>query len=258
MIFFLLVFALSLPFWLLGSLVSAQLLPALPVSALGFICPVGAAAIMLRREQGGSAVLDLLKRSFDADRVTRKIWYVPAVLLMPVIMALSFLVMRLAKTAVPFPRLSLVHAAGLFVLFFIAALGEELGWSGYALEPLQKKSGPLLVGIVIGLVWAVLHYVPLAQAHRALSFIAWWTLGTVAARVIIVWLYNGAGKSVFVTALFHAMINVSWQLFPVNGSFYDPRITGPITAVAAAVIAGIWSVNRHVRRARGIQGKVLS
>jgi hypothetical protein len=38
--FFLLVFALSLPFWLAGTLTSLQLLPALPISALMFLCPV--------------------------------------------------------------------------------------------------------------------------------------------------------------------------------------------------------------------------
>jgi hypothetical protein len=39
-------------------------------------------------------------------------------------------------------------------------------------------------------VWAVWHVIPLLSALRSLAFIAWWSLGTVALRVVIVWLYN--------------------------------------------------------------------
>jgi hypothetical protein len=68
------------------------------------------------------------------------------------------------------------------------------------------------------------------------SPIAWWSFWTVALRVILVWLYNNTGRSVFATALFHTTINVTWQLFPIQGSFFDPRVTGPITAFVAAAI----------------------
>jgi hypothetical protein len=43
LVFFLLVLALSLPFWLLGAVTEARLLPGLPVSALMFVCPATAA-----------------------------------------------------------------------------------------------------------------------------------------------------------------------------------------------------------------------
>ncbi len=57
------------------------------------------------------------------------------------------------------------------------------------------------------------------QAHRSVVWIAWWCLGTVALRVVMVWLYNSTGKSVFAAALFHAVSNVCWQLYPIQGSF---------------------------------------
>lgn len=44
--FFVLVFALSVPFWLLGAVTGGQLSPDLPVSALIFVCPVIAASIL--------------------------------------------------------------------------------------------------------------------------------------------------------------------------------------------------------------------
>jgi membrane protease YdiL (CAAX protease family) len=63
---------------------------------------------------------------------------------------------------------------------------------------------------------------------------------TVAQRILIVWIYNNAGKSVFAAILFHAMSNLGWQMFPNHGSHYDPRITGLILAFAAAVVTALW------------------
>ena len=48
--FFLLVFAISILFWLVGSLTPLQILPGLPVSALMIIVPVAAASILIYRE----------------------------------------------------------------------------------------------------------------------------------------------------------------------------------------------------------------
>ena len=70
---------------------------------------------------------------------------------------------------------------------------------------------------------------------------------TVATRVLITWLYNNTGGSVFVAVLFHAMINVTWQLFPINGSYYDPRVTGLISAVVAIVVVIVWGPRMLVR-----------
>lgn len=238
--FFLLVFALALPFELAGALTSFQLLPSLPVSALAVLCPVTAAAIFVYRENKFAGVKELLKRSFDFKRVKTKIWYVPIILLMPCIMVLSYVALRLMGVSIPTPQFSVVTALVLFIVFFISALAEELGWSGYAIDPLQERFGAFWGALLLGVVWAVWHYVPLLEAHRSLVFIAWWSLGTVTARIIIVWLYNNTGRSVFVTALFHTMMNLTWQLFPINGSYFDPHVTGLITTVVAVVVVIMW------------------
>lgn len=244
--FFLLVFALSLPFWLAGALTASQLLPALPVSALAFVCPVTAAAILAYRESKFKGMKELLKRAGDFTRVKRSIWYVPTLLLMPCIMVFSYGVMRLMGVPLPVPSFSPGTTLALFVGFFVGALGEELGWSGYAIDPLQDRFGAFWSALLLGMVWALWHYVPLLEAHRSLGFIAWWSLGTVAARVIMVWLYNNTGKSVCVAALFHTMINLTWQVFPINGSYYDPRVTGLITAMVAMVVVIVWSGKRQL------------
>lgn len=43
-----------------------------------------------------------------------------------------------------------------------------------------------------------------------------------------------------VAVLFHTMINVSWALFPVSGSFYDPLVTFVILGIPSVAIAILW------------------
>lgn len=245
--YFVLTFALSIPFWVAGALINLQLLPAIPISALGFLCMVGAASILVYRENGVVGVAVLLKRSFDFKRVRAKIWYVPTLLLMPCIMVLSYVAMHLVGVPLPAPQFSFARTLTLFVVLFIAALGEELGWSGYALDPLQERFGTLQSSLLIGVIWAVWHFIPLLQVQRSLVFIAWWSLNTVAYRIIITWLYNNTGRSVFVATLFHTLSNLTWQLFPINGSYYDPRVTGLISAAIAGVVVIIWRPRTLVR-----------
>ena len=105
---------------------------------------------------------------------------------------------------------------------------------------MQDRWNALQSSILLGLVWSAWHIVPYLQAHRSLAWVAWQCLFTVAARVLLVWIYNNTGKSVFATTLFHTMANVSWLLFPIYGSYYDPRVAGLITTVSAAVVTVVW------------------
>jgi uncharacterized protein len=48
----------------------------------------------------------------------------------------------------------------------------------------------------------------LVQHGRSAGWIAWWALSRVAFRVVITWIYNHTGKSVFAAAMAHAMMNL--------------------------------------------------
>ena len=248
--FFLLVFALSVPLWL-ASWADREILPGLPMSAVAVICPLAAALLLVVRRNGAAGAATLLKRSFDCRRIATRGWYVPIVLLMPAIAALAYIAMRALDLPLPAPRLQLSLLPALFLLFFLAGLAAELGWSGYALDPLQNRWGALRASLLLGAVWAAWHFVPLLQADRAPLWIAWWSLATIGTRILHTWLFNNTGKSVFGAALFHAMSNVSWQMFPNQGSHYDPRVTGIIVASIAALV--VVTGDRQLRhgRARG-------
>ena len=118
LIFFLLVFALSIPLWLMGALTPLELLPGLPVSTLNVFCPLIAASILVYREDKTTGVTELLKRSFDYRRIRAKVWYVPTVLLMPGIMVLSYGLMRLVRLPLPAPQFPVLAALTMFLASF--------------------------------------------------------------------------------------------------------------------------------------------
>ncbi|MGO9946416.1 MAG: type II CAAX prenyl endopeptidase Rce1 family protein [Steroidobacteraceae bacterium] len=233
--FFSLTFALALPFWAFGAMNGHQLMPGLPMAALMFVCPGLAAVILIGRAEGSGGIKALFARALDYKCIAPRVWYAPLLLLNPTVFVLSYAGMRLLGTPVPAPELEILPALALCAVFFVAALGEELGWSGYAIDALQQRWGELRAGLLLGAACTVFHWVALAEAHRSFRWIAWWSLWTVAQRVIMIWLYNSTRKSVIAMVLIHASSNVCWQLFPIRGSFFDPRITSVITAFLAIV-----------------------
>ena len=226
--FFALTFLLAVPFWILGWQWGALLLPGLPVAALMAICPGMAAVILVRRE--GNAGGFLLRSVSVFGGIG---WPIFAILLALGIGAATFAVLHIVQ-GVSFAIAPPAKLAVLIVMFLIGAWCEELGWSGYATDPLTAKHGAFAAAFIIGAVWAVWHYVPLLQAGHDAMWIAWWTLGTLATRFILVRLYTGGGGSVPAAVLFHATNNLC--VFGMNGA-YDVRVTALLLCIAAALFA---------------------
>jgi|SRR5208283_260348 len=128
-----------------------------------FVCPVTAALILVYGENKTASVIALLARSFDYKRIGAKVWYPPILLMMPGVMALSYELMHLMGVPLPTPQIPLLATIAMLIAFFIAALGEELGWSGYVTNPMQNRWGALQAGVFLGLVWATWHIVTLVQ-----------------------------------------------------------------------------------------------
>lgn len=234
--FMVLVIILSIPFWVLGGWMRIQILPGLPIDAIMIVCPVSVACILTYRDNGKQGVIKLLKRGTDVKNVHPKGWYFPAILFMPLISVAVFFWLRLSGTIVPAPEIKPVQIFIYIIMFFVGALCEELGWTAYLTDPLQSRIGALNTGIIMGLFWILYHLIALIHVQRSIEWIAWWSIGTVVLRVIMVWLYNNSGKSVFIATLFHMTINLTWQLFPVNGSYYNPTKTSIILVIITACI----------------------
>ena len=233
--FFALVFLLSLPFWVYGALVDGQLLPGLPVSSVMVVCPTIAAGVLTHRAGGRNALKSLFASAIDFGCMQPWAWLV-ALGTMPLVMTLSAVALLASGQALPAPEISLLQLLGLLALFLVAATLEELGWTAYATGKLVRQRGLVVTALIVGTVAVVWHLIPLLQVDRPWDWIVWWAAGTMARRMIIVWLYVRGGQSVFSASLFHAMNNVSWMAFPVMGSHYDPVTTALILCLLAAPI----------------------
>jgi membrane protease YdiL (CAAX protease family) len=241
--YFLLVFILSIPIWLISAMLGNKLpIPInLPISAFVFICPVLAASILSYQRDGIIGVKELLKKTFDAKKIKNKIWYAPILLLVPLIYFLSYVAMRWTGLPLPDPvQIPFLLTPVFFVVYFIAAACEELGWTGYAIDPLQNRWGALLAAVILGIVWQVWHIIGDLQAGNIVNWIVWHSIYSVALRVLIVWIYNNTGKSVFAAILVHTTDNVSWSLFPNYGTGLDPFVISIIAWLTAAIIIFGW------------------
>ncbi|MBI5839432.1 MAG: CPBP family intramembrane metalloprotease [Chloroflexi bacterium] len=241
--FFFLVFILSIPLLLISSILGNKLpIPInLPISAFMFIIPLAVALILSYRQRGSNGIKELLKKIFDFKKIKNGIWYAPILLLTPLIYFLSYVIMRLMGLSLPEPKIPFLIAPVLFLVFFIGATCEELGWTGYAIDPMQNQLGASNASIILGIVWQIWHIVPDIQAQNTANWIVWHSLYSVALRIFIVWIYNNTGKSVFAAIVVHAMDNISWSLFPNYGSGYDPFFTCIVAWIIVVVVIFLWN-----------------
>src|ERR1041385_5144017 len=99
--FFVWVFVLCIPFWGLGATNSIQLLPGLPLSALGAFVPGLVAIILTYRSNRLAGVLELLKRSFDFKRLPNWYWLPVILLINPAIAICAYGVLGLSGKPLP-------------------------------------------------------------------------------------------------------------------------------------------------------------
>ena len=241
--FFGLVFLLSVPLWILGAVAPdfTKIFPIkLPISALMTFCPLIAAVMLVYKKRKRQGVSELLGLAVDFKKIKDKWWYLAIVCLMPVMTLLSYWYTKSTGALIPEPRTPVLSIVIFFGIYFIGAIGEEIGWSGYSIDPLQNRFGALNASIILGFIWAVWHIIPWSQTHQTPVWIVWQSVSTVLLRVIMVWLFNNTGKSVFGIVLFHAMINISPYLIPGNWGNYDPFVTCILLILTVVVIVFGW------------------
>jgi uncharacterized protein len=239
--FFLLVLLLSVPFYLLGAVGGRlPIVTAQPTSALMAFVPMIAALILVCRTTGLDGTTNLLKRALDFERVRSMRWVLVAACLLPIVAVLQYGALQLTRTAMPAPQFSIAATPLYFLMYFAGAIGEEIGWQGYAFPELRTRYSALSAAVLLGAFWALWHVIPFVQNGRTADWILWHGLGIVAFRIIIVWLFVNTGQSVFIAVLFHTMINLPWSLIENYGAFYDPFITLVLLMLVVGSIVALW------------------
>lgn len=242
--FIFVLFVLSIPFWIMGAYAKEFVNHnpmKLPISALMTFCPLITAVFLTYQNKG--KVSELLKLSFDYKKISSKKWLIPILLTMPTIAFISYFYLHINHTIDYSTSFSVFEIVIFFILYFIGATGEEIGWSGYATEPLQNKFGALKASIILGSVWAIWHIVPYIQMSKTTNWILLQSLSTVLLRVIMLWIFNNTGKSVFAIILFHTMINLSPYLIPNNGVNFEPIVLAIALLFLTILISYLWGTN---------------
>lgn len=235
--YFMLVILLSIPFYVLGAFIDlTKYIPIqVPISALMVLCPMLAAIILTTKPWKKEDLRILLNRILDVNKIRNKWWLLVATIFIPVLMFLSYLVMIHFHIDLPKPEIKISSVVIFACIFFIGSIGEEVGWTGFVTDPLQQRFGAWNAALIIGIFWAVWYMIPYMQAHRTANWIVWQCIGTVALRIIMVRLYDKTNKSLFAMIVCYTTIIISVNIFPKNGSHYDPYYFG-IALISVALI----------------------
>jgi membrane protease YdiL (CAAX protease family) len=144
-----------------------------------------------------------------------------------------------------------------FMIFPGSALGEEIGWRGYALPRLQFGRTALTASLVVGSLHGLWH-LPLwlrGDADYQLSVYPAFLIQALALSVIYTWLYNSSKGSLLLVVLFHMATNapLTLVLLPLgieNWALPFWLMAG-FTVVAALVVVAVFgptNLSRHPRQ----------
>jgi uncharacterized protein len=108
--------------------------------------------------------------------------------------------------------MTLVGAATFFAFSVVpgSALGEEIGWRGYALPRLQTGRSALSASLILAPIWGLWH-LPLwltGAPARTPTLYAAFLVSAFALSIITTWVYNSTGGSLLMVVMLHASANV--------------------------------------------------
>jgi membrane protease YdiL (CAAX protease family) len=104
-----------------------------------------------------------------------------------------------------------LYLPALFTSYLVNPIGEETGWTGFALPRLQKRFKPWLAAVILGIIWAIWHlpafFVPSEMgAFNPVNFI-FFVLSCIFIRIVWTWVTNNAQGSGIAGVLLHASSN---------------------------------------------------
>ncbi len=232
---------------------SPQLLGYLGIA--GLLGPVLSGFVMSAATEGRAGVVDLLRRM-----VLWRVgvgWYLFAILGIPAVMVLATIVLRpgaLASFDFSAQPFNLSYLIALISIVLIGGpLLEEPGWTGFAQPRLQRLHGPLIGGLILGVLWALWHLpsflIPsqnlrdIPPRGTILDFVVF-ALALVGLRLVIIWVVNNTRGSVLIAVLTHASWNTFYSaaligLFPVRsvlGSYLNLTIAAGAMALVIILL----------------------
>lgn len=148
-------------------------------------------------------------------------------------------------TYFPPDKLYMVPVA--IVLAFPNALGEELGWRGFALPALQSKQNELVSSGILDFFWAVWH-VPMWIANDMTGFDLLRSATTITSfAALLTWVYNNTGGGLLLAWLFHASTTITQYLLQTPLTLTDDILRWAVAALLV-IVAGATNLSRTQER----------
>jgi membrane protease YdiL (CAAX protease family) len=130
---------------------------------------------------------------------------------------------------------------------FPNALGEELGWRGFALPRLQARYSVLVSSIILGLFWAVWH-IPMWMANDKMGIDLLRSAATITTYAIIFsWVYNNTGGSILLAWLFHVSTTITQYILPIPLTLTDDIVRWGVAILVAGTARFIHLIGKRGR-----------
>jgi membrane protease YdiL (CAAX protease family) len=179
-------------------------------------------------------------------------WPLLALVFYPALLLLSIPISKLLGTQ-PFVKfqfsqtgwslISLIVIQFLYQFFFYNAIGEEVGWRGFALPRLQARTSPLGAALIIAVFWIPWHFfLWQSQGQPVFTWNFWINTNSyliVLGSIITCWFYNHSKGSILVAGIIHAAENNTARLLIIT-DWSGYLILKVIVALVLILIDRMW------------------
>lgn len=112
-------------------------------------------------------------------------------------------------------RFFTVILPSLALAFVLSNYAEEVGWTGFLFDRVQKQHQPLKAAAIVSVPFALAHIpgfvVETGSLLDGLVVLGFLFIPQLASRVIVAWFYNNTRRSLVIVGLFHAAYNATTQ-----------------------------------------------
>lgn len=121
-----------------------------------------------------------------------------------------------------------------------ANVWEEVGWRAYALRRLEDVMPSWVAALIVGVVWAGWHLPLFVSGWSGMTHIpiGWWAARIVGTSVIMAWLYNRTGGSLWGVTVFHIESNVWAAWTGVSSHWMEAAVVWMAAGILLALTAG--------------------
>ncbi|MET9081927.1 type II CAAX endopeptidase family protein [Streptomyces sp. NPDC004237] len=226
-----------------GGAAGSQLLGVLPGAYLG---PIGSALFVTGMTEG-RAGLRAWRGRMTRLRVRWR-WFLVVAVSVPAALTVASAALTGQDPVLPRGAVLAAYLPGLIIQMVTTGLAEEPGWREFAMPHMQRRYGPPVATLVVGLLWGAWHLPlfltewgggPHVSPTRPLEFMA----TTLAFSYVMTWVFNRSGESMPLVMLLHTSVNnyfsLAWtDMFP-HATVEDTGHAFLLASVlAAAVVLG--------------------